>query len=82
MEWKDMYGARMFRLVPGAIYCGREGLFVGSTPLLDRDNKGAWRVRPIEHLNRELSNRYGLPVDVATKSASLGYIALALDRDE
>jgi hypothetical protein len=78
--------ASLFRLAPGAVSCGPDGLFVGETPLLERaesDGRNqSWRVRPIADLSRELSAAYGLPVDLGSKAAGLASAARALDRGD
>jgi hypothetical protein len=66
----------------GGVACGEEGLFVGSTALLKRTHQGdgrRWRHRPIDELNVELSERYGVPVDLSGKLGGLRAVATALD---
>ena len=78
--------ARTFRLTPGAIFCGADGVLVGATPLLERrDSEGPerrWRVRPVADLNGELSAAYRLPIDLRSKAAGLAAAARALDRGD
>ncbi|MGD1037034.1 MAG: hypothetical protein ABR878_07510 [Roseiarcus sp.] len=77
---------RMFGLRPEGVHCGRDGLFVGSVPLLrqERDSFGRefWSVRPAEELDNELTARYGSPIDVAAKAGGLASVARALDRGD
>ena len=83
-------GGREFRLsAPGAgsgVSCDALGLFVGAIPLLScerRDNGSwAWVVRSHTELNAELTDCYGLPVDVAAKAAGLASVARALTRGD
>lgn len=65
--------------------CLPEGLFIGGVPLLEppgTDGGGAWRPRPVEDLNRDLSTLYGLPVDFTSKMASVRSVAQALQRGD
>jgi len=77
---------RTFGLRPGGVDVGRDGLFVGSVPLLWRarglGGREVWSVRPQSELDDELTARYGLPVDVAAKAGGLASIARALDRGD
>jgi hypothetical protein len=41
-----------------------------------------FRPRPVADLNRDLSRRYGLPVDLSTKTGGLEVIAEALNRGD
>jgi hypothetical protein len=41
-----------------------------------------FRMRPLADLNRDLSGRYGLPIDFSAKAASLESIAQALSRGD
>jgi hypothetical protein len=41
-----------------------------------------WRPRPLDKLNRDLSNRYGVPVEIGAKIEGLAAIARALDRGD
>jgi len=65
------------------VACNENGLSVGGTPLLVRvagpTGQDCWRVRPVANINRGLTLRYGLPVDVAEKVAGLSIVAGALD---
>jgi hypothetical protein len=47
-----------------------------------RSGGDAWTVRPIDDLNRELSARYGLPIDAATKREGFAAVAKALERGD
>lgn len=66
------------------VSCGENGAFVGPVPLFKqtRDHIGQayWVVRPLPELNAELSDRYGLPVDLAPKRGGLETVAGALNR--
>ncbi len=77
---------RFFRLSDGGVQCGEDGLFVGSTPILRRSPRpgggASWAVRPSDELDRDLSARYGLPIDVAAKREGLAGVARALERGE
>ena len=77
---------RTFGLRPEGVRCGRDGLFVGSVPLLhrERDSYGRehWSVRPQSELEGELSARYGLPIDATAKVGGLASVARALDRGD
>lgn len=77
---------RNFGLRPGGVRCGRDGLFVGSVPLLERQRgfggREVWSVRPQCELDDELAARYGLPIDAAAKASRLASIARALDRGD
>jgi hypothetical protein len=82
-----MVGARGFALAAnrarGGVYCGPDGVFAGTVPLLKRaGTPGAWSVRPLVELNDELSTCYRLPVDIAAKANALSLIAHALNRGD
>jgi hypothetical protein len=78
----DLSFARTFRLRPGAIECDADGLRIGGVALLSRDAKGAWARRDGGEINRELSERYGLPLDCERKSGALDAVAAALTNGE
>jgi hypothetical protein len=72
---------------PGrGVYCGEQGAFIGDVALLikRRDPAGyqKWTVRNLSEINRELSERYGVPVEFNAKIGSLTAIAKALDRND
>ena len=75
-----------FRLANGGVQCGERGLFVGSTPMLrhsrGRGDTETWFVRQIDELDRELSEAYGLPIDVAAKREALANVARALTQGD
>jgi len=75
-----------FPLADGGVQCGERGLFVGSTPMLwrsrGRDKRETWFVRQNDELDRELSEAYGLPIDVAAKREALANIARALTQGD
>lgn len=79
--------ARYFRLTnerESGISCNEHGLFVGGTPLLQRDRSPGiaanWQPRPQPDLERELGKRYGLPVAMDGKIAGLKVVARALEQ--
>jgi len=76
---------RFFRLAdaPGTgVSCNQNGLFVGETSLLkethDHLGRPEWRARALADLNRDLSMRYGLPIDFSAKMPALAAIARSL----
>jgi hypothetical protein len=85
-----MPGIRTFSLVTGRdsqrVSCDAYGVFVGGVALLKRDSAGErdgwWRVRPLIELNDELTVRYQLPIDIATKANALALIASAFNRND
>ena len=68
------------------VSCDATGAFVGAVPLLEScRNCGGfqkWRPRPLNELNRDLSKRYGVPVEIGAKIEGLAAVARALDRDD
>jgi hypothetical protein len=68
------------------VFCSTNGLFVGGVPLLKRiSRKGSreeWRLRPIQDLNRDLSKRYALPIEVNARIESLAAIVRAFNRGD
>jgi hypothetical protein len=50
------------------IFCDESGLFVGGVPMLERskgsDGAVQWRPRAADELNRDLSKRYGVPIEI------------------
>jgi hypothetical protein len=64
--------------------CDGHGVFVGGISLLQAPSAGNphWRVRPVAELNKELTARYRLPIDIAPKAGSLALIAAALNRND
>jgi hypothetical protein len=68
------------------VSCDEKGVFVGSVPLVEPCHGCAglkkFRPRPLADLNRDLSKRYGLPIDLGAKTASLTSIAQALSRGD
>ena len=75
---------RFFRLSErrgDGVYCGKEGLFVGDTPLLEETQGGgrvAWLVRSQSQLEPELSKSYGVGVDFGGKMSGAATAARAL----
>ena len=68
------------------VSCDAAGVFVGAVPLLEscRSCGGfqKWRPRSLVEINRDLSTRYGVPVDFGAKMQGLVAIAGALDRGD
>src|SRR5689334_3165775 len=66
------------------VRCGTEGAFLGPVPLLARSEgygkEDAWGPRPIAEINADLSEAFGLPIDMAAKAAGLMVIADGLNR--
>lgn len=83
-----MPGLRAFSLAAKrsgeGVSCGADGVFVGDVPLLQPPGAGnsLWSVRPLVELNKELSARYRLQIDIASKAGSLGLITAALNRGD
>jgi hypothetical protein len=81
-----MPAMRVFTLRPEGVRCGADGLFVDSVPLLRRarDPYGRehWSLRSASELDSELTERYGLPIDVTTKAGGFASIARSLDRGD
>ena len=68
------------RLGDRGVYCGPDGLFVGTAPLLERNAQAPrFAPRPLAVINRDLEACYGLRVDLARKMAGFGAVARALD---
>jgi hypothetical protein len=59
-------------------------VFIGGIPLLEQDHGAGnrWRPRATSDLNRDLSRRYGLPVEFDRKIDALGAVAAALGRGD
>ena len=70
----------------GSVSCGTSGVFVGEVPLLERscsrNGFQQWEPRPVRDLNRDLSKRYGIPIDINAKAGGLIAIARALNRGD
>jgi hypothetical protein len=68
------------------VFCDENGLLLGGVSLLERFHRNSspeqWCPRPVFDLNRDLSKRYGLPVDISSRMGSLAAIAPALDRGD
>jgi hypothetical protein len=78
---------RRFSLSPvtgAGVCCGETGLFVDDVHLLEvnQDQPGRWQPRPVSNLNRDLNERYGLPIDCNAKTGGLAAIARALNRGD
>jgi hypothetical protein len=72
---------RFFRLSEAGVRCGPDGLYVGPTPLIARAGAG-WAARPRAELEEELSDLYGLPIDLGGREDRLAGIARAFARGE
>ncbi len=84
-----MQFARLFRLsdtIGRGVHCNRDGLHVGSTPLLERvesaERGATLRPRSLAAIRDELSAVYDLPVAFAAKVDGLATVAGALDRGD
>jgi hypothetical protein len=70
----------------GGVSCSEKGLFVDRMPLLericDRPHSEQWRPRLVSDLNREFSERYGMPIDFAGKAGGLAAVTRALNRGD
>jgi hypothetical protein len=64
---------------PWAVSCGAQGASVGPVPLLEQTRGKAWRPRSVAALNADLSLRYDVPVDMASKIGGIETIASALN---
>jgi hypothetical protein len=68
------------------VFCGGDGAFVGAVPLLQRGSGlsayDQWQPRAVADLNRDLSQRYGLPVELNQKIQGLRAVARALGRGD
>ena len=78
----DLSFARHFRLRPGGVEYDAEGLRIGGVALLARDAKGAWGRHDERDLSRELSKRYGFPLDIERKRKGVDVVAAALANGE
>lgn len=65
------------------VFCSEDGLFVGDVAMLkqvhDTSSHPRWEPRPARELNRDLSKRYGLPIELDAKMGGLSAIARALN---
>jgi hypothetical protein len=68
------------------VSCDEKGVYVGAVPLLELCHRGKrfeqWRLRAVADLNRDLSRRYGLPVEFSAKLEGLAAVARALGRGD
>jgi hypothetical protein len=68
------------------VSCDEKGVFVGAVPLVEPCRSCAglkkFQPRPLADLNRDLSKRYGLPIDLISKTSGLASIAQALSRGD
>ncbi|MBV8662351.1 MAG: hypothetical protein JO107_04550 [Hyphomicrobiales bacterium] len=77
--------ARQFRLRKHGVACDENGFTVGGVALLDRSasqHRASWRVRPLADLDAELTERYGLAVDISRKVQGIAIVARALDNGD
>jgi hypothetical protein len=80
---------REFHLSPResgrGVSCDADGAFIGTVPLLKRlrrNGKDAWRLRDCEQLSEQISEHYGLPIDMSSKKGGLKVIASALNQGD
>jgi len=70
------------------VSCGENGVFVGAVSLLTRNSDAGardshqWQPRPLADINRDLSMRFGLPVEFDQKLDGLDAVARALSRGD
>jgi hypothetical protein len=68
------------------VWCGENGVFVGSVPLLEQSNSQSgldhWQPRPVSELNRDLSECYDLPIEFIPKIGGLTAASRALNRGD
>ena len=61
-------------------------MFVGSVPLLEQGSSQSaldqWQPRSVPDLNRDLSERYGLPIEFDSKIGGLAAASRALNRGD
>jgi Double-stranded DNA deaminase toxin A len=83
-----MLGLRAFSLAAGrsrgGVSCDADGAFVDDIPLLQRGGaeNPCWSVRRLPELNKQLTDRYQLPIDISAKASALVSIADALNRGD
>ena len=83
-----MPGLRAFSLAAKrgneGVSCDASGVFVGGVPLLRPPSaeRRYWTVRSAAEINEELTARYRLPIDIASKGGALALIAAALNRGD
>lgn len=80
---------REFHLSPPGkglgVSCDAEGAFVGAIPILSRLRKGGkdeWHLRDCEQLSEEISEHFGLPIDMSSKTGGLSVVAKALNEGD
>jgi hypothetical protein len=68
------------------VWCGENGVFVGSVPLLEQSNSQSgldhWQPRSVSELNRDLSECYDLPIEFTPKIGGLTSASRALNRGD
>lgn len=62
--------------------CGEDGLFLGGTALIERQNDGRYAVRPQDELERLLGRAYEAKIDVDELMPGLAAIAKALSKGD
>jgi hypothetical protein len=72
---------------PGSgVSCAENGVFVGAVPLLEQSRGQSvhdrWQPRPVSDLNRDLAERYGLPIEFNPKIGGLEAVSRALNRGD
>jgi hypothetical protein len=69
-----------------AVACSKEGLFVGDVPLLIKSGECGeppdWLPRPLYELNNELTERFGVSTEFASKMTGLLAVAKALNQGD
>ena len=80
---------REFHLSPTGeglgISCDAKGAFIGAIPILKKLRKNGrdeWDLRDCEQLSEEISEHYGLPIDMSSKTGGLKVIANALNEGD
>jgi hypothetical protein len=83
-----MPGMRAFSLAAKrgseGVSCDASGVFVGGVPLLRPPSaeRRYWTIRLAAEINKELTVRYGLPIDIGSKAGAVSLIAAALNRGD
>lgn len=66
----------MFKLAEGRaascrVYCAEEGLYLAGVPLIERDDRGGYRLRAESEIEALLAAAYETPPDLARSVARL-----------
>jgi hypothetical protein len=67
------------------VSCDAEGAFIGAIPILNRlrkNGKDEWHLRDCEQLFEQISEHYGLPIDMSSKTGGLRVIVSALNQGD